>query len=125
VPLPLPVGACHCLVPPVRACLPSLPLPCLPTSHLSPIHPSCSCPPGTYTEATGATSLSACLPAPKGNFAAGAGNDGFTPCLPGTYSDKEGSAACKDCPPGYQCPAGATVATPCRPGFYSDMKQVG
>lgn len=44
---------------------------------------------------TGSTSLSACLPAPRGNYAAGEGNDGFTPCEPGTYQDQQGGAVCK------------------------------
>ncbi len=43
----------------------------------------------------GSSSLSACLPAPRGNYVAGEGNDGFTPCDPGTYQDQEGAAACK------------------------------
>lgn len=54
-----------------------------------------SCPEGTYTDRTGANSVAACLPAPAGNYAAGTGNDGFTPCEPGTYQDQPGKGACK------------------------------
>jgi hypothetical protein len=53
------------------------------------------CPEGSYTEATGSTSPDACLPAPRGTYAAGTGNDGFTPCEAGTYQDQEGKGACK------------------------------
>jgi len=72
---------------------------------------------------TGATALSACLPAPKGNFAKGTGNDGFTPCPGGTYQDETGKGSCKDCPPGSECPAGSVAPKQCRPGFYADLKQ--
>ena len=50
---------------------------------------------GTYTEMTGATSLDDCVPAPRGTFAAGTGNDGFTPCPGGTYQNETGQGACK------------------------------
>ncbi len=87
--------------------------------------PPCAqeCPEGTYTEMTGSTSQAACVPAPAGNYAAGTGNDGFTPCDPGTYQDQPGKASCKDCPPGYACPAGSVNPIPCSKGFYADLKQ--
>lgn len=72
---------------------------------------------------TGSTSQSACLPAPAGNYASGTGNDGFTPCDPGTYQNQPGKATCKDCPPGYACPAGSVNPLPCSKGFYADLKQ--
>ena len=72
---------------------------------------------------TGSTDISACLPAPKGNYAPGTGNDGFIPCEGGTYQDEEGQGACKPCPPGYQCPAGSVTPTKCARGFFADMKQ--
>ena len=78
---------------------------------------------GTYTEMAGSTDISACLPAPKGNYAPGTGNDGFIPCEGGTYQDEEGQGACKPCPPGNQCPAGSVAPTKCPPGFYADSRQ--
>lgn len=95
-------------------------------TNLSSPHPPLyvqECPEGTYTEMTGSTSQAACVPAPAGNYAAGTGNDGFTPCEPGTYQDQPGKASCKDCPPGYACPAGSVNPIPCSKGFYADLKQ--
>jgi hypothetical protein len=81
------------------------------------------CPVGTYSEMTGAKNLADCKLAPAGNYAEGTGNDGFTPCLAGTYQDKPGQGACKNCPPGYACPAGSVNPKPCAAGFFADMKQ--
>jgi hypothetical protein len=53
------------------------------------------CPEGTYTEQAGSTTLAHCVAAPKGSFAEGTGNDGYTPCEGGTFQNEVGQSSCK------------------------------
>ena len=61
--------------------------------------PCQSCPPGSFNNRPGATSIAECISCHKGQTMNGTRNaSGCVPCDPGTYKDVEGGSLCKSCP---------------------------
>jgi hypothetical protein len=98
--------------------------------------PTC-CPDGTYSTATGNTSVASCTNCAAGTAGIGdcqasntcatcsagyysaAGSASCSICAAGTYSSA-GSSSCGTCPAGTYSAAGSAVCTACPAGYYSD-----
>lgn len=81
-----------------------------------------SCPLGKYLNASGATSLSDCVPAIAGQYVNEVGSAIYKMCIAGTYSPVNGSttpANCLLCPLGKYCTQGSAYPTNCPPGTFS------
>ncbi|XP_068098133.1 platelet endothelial aggregation receptor 1-like [Hyperolius riggenbachi] len=103
------------------------------------------CPPGTYSEVSGATDISTCLPCPPGRFCSRPGlvePEGY--CAPGWFcpagsvsnkpahlSDLPGRTNSSSvslnggmCPAGAFCPEGSPYPVPCTPGKYCASREL-
>jgi len=75
------------------------------------------CAVGSFQSAAGA---SACEPAPKGAYVAGAGAVAAAPCLAGSFSEEVGATSCDDCAVGYaQAGEGMSHCVRCEAGTFA------
>jgi hypothetical protein len=129
----IPSGSTSCLgCPASYYCASGAPVLCPAGSYcpLSTIYPT-PCPAGTWSNAAGAASISACTSCPAGAFSAFSGAvapSTCTPCAAGTFSASPGansSSACLPCGAGAYSPAGASscayTASTCPVGTYASM----
>ena len=76
------------------------------------------CPPGTFSEESGATSLDVCVAVSPGEYSPGGAQSGI-PCPPGTYQPDPGQESCIDSDPGhYSEGSGSVQQEECLPGTY-------
>ncbi|CAG5113265.1 Oidioi.mRNA.OKI2018_I69.chr2.g7385.t1.cds [Oikopleura dioica] len=82
------------------------------------------CPPGTFNNIKGASSLDECLPCPPGYVCESSGIDELSfdmRCPEGFYCPEYGTQSAADaikCPIGYFCPTGSSTPRPCEPGTF-------
>ncbi|CBY12491.1 unnamed protein product [Oikopleura dioica] len=93
-------------------------LPCL-AGHYCPEGSSdktmLGCPPGTYYDGTGASSLQNCKVCPQGKYCSYKAGDNLPDCMDGydcDFGHKMPSPKDSKCPKGYFCPAGIKTACP-------------
>ncbi|RDB17521.1 Protein priA [Hypsizygus marmoreus] len=75
--------------------------------HNSGIAPCYECPPGSFSNVSGALN---CTPARTGSYVPVSGATTDIPCPPGTYTTRSGSASCVACLPNVKCPRATATA---------------
>ena len=80
-----------------------------------------NCPVGTYSSATGATSIATCLYCPAGTYSTSTGQTSVAACIStGTgYFSGSGAGSRTQCPAGFRCPTSNTSPIQCTAGTYS------
>lgn len=89
------------------------------------------CPPGTFSQSTAATSISACRPCSPGFYCNGSGLISPRGLCESGFFCRNGSAVSRPfgfpetvgsiCPRGHFCPKGSSEPIPCPPGMYSNV----
>ena len=84
------------------------------------------CPPGNYSETSGATSSAACKSCPFGSYQEFYGRDSCTPCPSGKHGVAEGavsSAVCIDCTKSQYSLPGSRYCSECINPYYFEVSQ--